>query len=461
MAFFDIGFWSGRNLSNADLRDGVSRLAARAEAQAVQSAHGYKRSPWVLDDRPLRREKAMGYVPFARSINLIASQCAEVIANTARVVDMTGDVITTEQSKRALAFLQHSPDGVHNAQAWLKDLFFDLLIEGNAVVYAVPVPMSDGATKMRSRLVRLNALSASARISDHSMGWPSLVYQGTPYGIAVTYDVYSHRDIIHVKYEAPNLQRTTSSDEALTFDNSDLKFNFSPAPVTHLSKAIKIGIEADNWVGDFFDNAAKNNMVVSFPQDMSLKDQKAFLKYWRKTETNHRYPILGFGGAQVSVLNQTPQEAEAKELREYQVQEVARYYGIPAPLIGSHVTQWGSGIEQLARLFYRYGLRFPLGQFLDAFSFRLLPKGQRFEVDSLSEVKGDMSAMTALLSAARPGPNGPATISRREMRAMLGLYGDMDDDWDYEPEGSEVDKSDSEKQDNPPSPFGLWRGGRR
>jgi phage portal protein BeeE len=52
----------------------------------------------------------------------------------------------------------------------------------------------------------------------------------------------------------------------------------------------------------------------------------------------------------------TGQEAQTVEARNHQIEEVARAFGVPRPFLMMDDTSWGSGIEQLAIMFVRFGL---------------------------------------------------------------------------------------------------------
>ena len=52
----------------------------------------------------------------------------------------------------------------------------------------------------------------------------------------------------------------------------------------------------------------------------------------------------------------TPKDTQLVEARAADVEEIGRIFGVPRPLLGVDDTSWGSGIEQLAILFVRFGL---------------------------------------------------------------------------------------------------------
>ena len=61
-------------------------------------------------------------------------------------------------------------------------------------------------------------------------------------------------------------------------------------------------------------------------------------------------------GAKANQFGSTAKDAQQIESRNHQIEEVARLYGVPRPLLMMDDTSWGSGIEQLAIFFVQYTL---------------------------------------------------------------------------------------------------------
>ena len=382
----------------------------------VLDVKAYKRvEPFRTDDldTPTRAE-AMQYVPFSRSVTFIANQVSDLISTSLRVVDMDGKRVSTDQSKKAVDMLMKSPNGVQSGKEFIRECMFDYLVLGNTIVH---VERTMGSDKLL-RLTRMDASNARIMIGKQELGLRGLVYHVTPMGFHGTM-ILPVSKIIHSRF-------VPQSDYFL--NESERQF-MSDSPLRLLKNAILIGKYADNWVADFFNSAAKSNMAIEFPENMDKELQEKQMMAYEKSLVNKRAPFLVFGGAAIKEINPNPQNADALALREYGVQEVGRFYGLPSPVIGLHVTQWGSGIEQLAKLAFRYGVKPHLEVMLDAFSHRMLPMGQRFEVDAVQELKGDIAAMVSLVDTLKPSNNGPAIASMDECRALLGLHGEFVDDW--------------------------------
>lgn len=61
-------------------------------------------------------------------------------------------------------------------------------------------------------------------------------------------------------------------------------------------------------------------------------------------------------GAKANRFGSSSRDAQQIENRNHQIEEVARLYGVPRPLLMMDDTSWGSGIEQLAIFFVQYTL---------------------------------------------------------------------------------------------------------
>ena len=108
----------------------------------------------------------------------------------------------------------------------------------------------------------------------------------------------------------------------------------------------------------------------------------------------------------IRLVDLKAQDADLRELRAQVQSEVAMAYGVPGPLIGINITQWGSGIEQLNRLFWRRTLR-PMAIAFEQQFQRLVQFRYLVRFDESDILRGDWSAVSQYIGAVM-GPNhGP------------------------------------------------------
>ena len=205
---------------------------------------------------------------------------------------------------------------------------------------------------------------------------------------------------------------------------SSTREGFALSPVVALRPALEIGVRGDQYIREWFSNGTQSNLHLDFPtpegkQPLSPK-QRDEVRAWVQKFRKSREPLVTFGGKSTKIED-TPQDREAHRLREFQVQEVAKVYGVPAPLLGVDVTEWGQGIEQLAKLFWRFGARQHLERFLAPFQNRLLRPGDRFHVDTTDLLRGDSAAIKEMVMALQGDAQRAPVATREELRHIAGL----------------------------------------
>lgn len=101
-------------------------------------------------------------------------------------------------------------------------------------------------------------------------------------------------------------------------------------------------------------------------------------------------PIFLTGGAGLERIGITPEEAQFLETRRFQVEEIARLYGIPPHMVGAveRTTSWGTGIEQQSLGFLRFTLLPYIVRIEQALSL-LLPRGQFVKLNQRTLLRGD------------------------------------------------------------------------
>lgn len=77
-------------------------------------------------------------------------------------------------------------------------------------------------------------------------------------------------------------------------------------------------------------------------------------------------------------LSLSPEDMELLATRQFGVEEIARWFGVPPVMIGhSNVTTWGTGVEQIIEGFYKFTVRPLLVGIEQAVKKRVLTSAQR------------------------------------------------------------------------------------
>lgn len=127
-------------------------------------------------------------------------------------------------------------------------------------------------------------------------------------------------------------------------------------------EGIGVALAAQEFGARFFGNNARPGGVVEFPAGVTESQAREFLKKWRE---KHEGPaaygkVAGLtGGIKYQNIGISNEDAEFLATRQFQIEDIARFYGVPLFLLQSteKSTSWGSGMEQIQLAFQVFTLR--------------------------------------------------------------------------------------------------------
>lgn len=128
--------------------------------------------------------------------------------------------------------------------------------------------------------------------------------------------------------------------------------------VKQAAEAIALALAADLAAGRIFKNGVLAGTALEHPNKMS---DAAYIRLKRSLEEKEGAENAGKNlileeGMKMSALAQSAREAQLTDIRKMQVEEVARFSGVPRPLLMVDETSWGSGIYALGQFFVQYAL---------------------------------------------------------------------------------------------------------
>ena len=351
------------------------------------------------------RNAALAFPTYLRAITLLSGVIAQLITNgSLRIVDSEGEIVETDSAKRALNLLEHSPDGRMDAHTWLEDFVIDYLVEGNALCEVV--------RGSRNRVVGLSRLSVwDANTVQAQDG--TLVYRARPVGMSMTNQFYeiSELNVIHPRW--PRTLRYSASSTAN-------RWNFAPAPVRLMRPALEVGLAGDQFIRDWYRAGQNNTIGISLKEDVTATQAQDVQAAVAQASQSRRPLIVG-GDAKFTNLQNNASNKDQADLREFQVSDVSRVYGIPGPIMNQQVTQWGQGIEQLKKLFWSTCIKQHIDRVLAPIGFHLLQPRQRFVVDPTDLLRGDITSIASLITATRRDAQTDQIATVDEQRHWLGL----------------------------------------
>ncbi len=196
------------------------------------------------------------------------------------------------------------------------------------------------------------------------------------------------------------------------------------APLSLAWEAIKTAAALDGHAQKLFRNGARPSGLLKFPKEMGEVAVKKTIAAWRAahetTENQGRTAIL-HDGAEFDALTFNSTDAQFLENRKFQIQEIARAFNIPSPMIGDLERATWSNSEQKGREFLSYTLE-PWLKAIEAALGRALFRDQergryaiRFDRDDLTraDLTTRATAINSLIAS--------RTINPNEGRGWIGL----------------------------------------
>ncbi|MER2507459.1 MAG: phage portal protein [Amaricoccus sp.] len=137
-------------------------------------------------------------------------------------------------------------------------------------------------------------------------------------------------------------------------------------------------------------------------------------------------------GMEAQIFQATAENSQLVETRAAQVEEIARIFGVPRPLMGVEETSWGSGIEQLAILFVRFGLAPWFKAWEEAITRSLLPRKDWGVIipdfDERELLRGTLKDQAEFFARALGSGGHSPWMAVNEVRELSGLGRDKDGD---------------------------------
>jgi HK97 family phage portal protein len=205
-------------------------------------------------------------------------------------------------------------------------------------------------------------------------------------------------------------QRTFTRNEILHIPAISMDGVKGLSPIAASRQAIGLGLAAERFGARMFSRGALLQGVLR--TDKELKDAAVdrLKQQWRDKTTgpdaHWDIPVLDQGTTYVPI-GLPPEDAQYIEVRKFQIDDVARVFGIPPHLLGSveKSTSWGTGIEQQNIGLVVYTLRQITTRIEQRVTKELLPAGRyaRFSMDAL--LRGDARARAEFYAKLRQYAN--------------------------------------------------------
>lgn len=196
------------------------------------------------------------------------------------------------------------------------------------------------------------------------------------------------------------------------------------APFTLALEAIGIAIALDRHAGRLFTRGAKPSGALKFPKGIGQEAVNKIRAAWRAThegEDSGGQTVILYDDASFEPFTFASTDAQFLENRRFQIEEIARAFNIPAPMVGDLSRATWSNSEQKGREFLSYTLE-PWLRGLEGALRRALFSDEerqthviRFDRDDLT--RADLSTRATVINSLISSQ----TINNNEAREWIGL----------------------------------------
>lgn len=244
---------------------------------------------------------------------------------------------------------------------------------------------------------------------------------------------------LYYLYQVPGdaEEHGSAAGKTITIDQDDMLHIPGPgfdgltgmSQIRHaLRNSAGIALAADEYSGGFFKNGARPDFAIEVPGAVSPDQQSMIRQSWQDRyggTSNAHLPALLTGGVKVHELTLNAEDAQLIETRRFQVEDIARIFGVPPFMVGhtDKTTSWGSGVEQMGIGFVKYTLQRHLVKFEQELNRKLWPSRQRYYVEFATAglERGDYKSRNEGYRIAIGRAGEPGWMSVNEVRKLENL----------------------------------------
>jgi len=261
----------------------------------------------------------------------------------------------------------------------------------------------------------------------------------TPWTNTIEAFIPHHPDRVHVVqedgrnyYQVQNDKGTieiVDQDDMLHFTGIGFDGKRSISPIrAALRPAGGIALAADEYASAFFKNGARPDFALTTPGKLDPEAANLLRTTWASRHggpSNAHLPAILAGGLDVKQLTMSAEDAQLLTTRKFQVEDIARIFGVPPHMIGytEKASSWGSGVEQMSIGFVRYTLRRYLDSIKQEINRKVWPRSRLYfgEHDTDSLLEGDAKAQAEYFAKALGGPGSQGWQALNEVRIRKNL----------------------------------------
>ena len=224
------------------------------------------------------------------------------------------------------------------------------------------------------------------------------------------------------------------------------------SPITYAARqAISISMSAGQHSANFFANDAKPSIALIAPGKLSKEDATMMREQWQNLHggpSNSGKAAILHGGLALQQLTMSAEDAQLIATQSFQVEEIARVFGVPLHLIQhtEKTTSWGSGIESMSIAFSKFTLSKHINKIKQEINRKFWPVRQRLFVEHNLDglERGDIKTRYEAFRIALGRAGEPGWMTQNEVRKLSNLPPKEEETADKLSEGKKNDSQINE-----------------
>jgi HK97 family phage portal protein len=188
------------------------------------------------------------------------------------------------------------------------------------------------------------------------------------------------------------------------------------SPLAYARNTFGIAQAGEAQVANVFRNGGKPSGILTIDSVLKPEQREQVRREFKDLREGNTDRLMVLeAGMKYSQVSMTPGDIQLLESRRFQIEDIARFFGVPSVLINdtSGSTVWGSGISEIVQGFYKLNLR-PYLERLEASALNhLIPAAERsrteirFDFDALLRANKQerITANSAAINSAQLTPN--------------------------------------------------------
>lgn len=175
-------------------------------------------------------------------------------------------------------------------------------------------------------------------------------------------------------YKANDIPGKILPEDMIHLRKSSVDGVTGSAIIKYASNSIAISKAADAQARKFFENGCNLSGVIKVQGNLSKQQRTDILNSWSQTYSNGSNGVAVLpGNMDYSAISQNATDAQLLETRQWNIGEIARFYGVHPYLIGDATSQPAGGMEGLQNMFMTFTLQPYIEMIEQEFKRKLLP----------------------------------------------------------------------------------------